>query len=217
MYRGYPVGYLLFWEAGEAGARKIGSDDKQLAPTRVIVDGQQRLTSLYAVIKGIALVRENYATEKIEIAFNPLEDRFEVPDAAIRRNKAFIPSISAIWDPETNPIQFAGAPAARTAVASKCRSSWLSPCRERKVRESCESALRNAVSGSCQARASTTVHPRSRNAGTTKAFNSELLPDPESPVRYRGITRTDRSIQPKNFSCARSPRSNFVRSSALFK
>jgi uncharacterized protein with ParB-like and HNH nuclease domain len=54
----------------------------------VIVDGQQRLTSLYAVIKGIAVTRENYSTEKIEIAFNPLDDRFEVPDAAIRRNKA---------------------------------------------------------------------------------------------------------------------------------
>ena len=108
MYRGYPVGYLLFWEAGEAGARKIGTDNKQLVPTRVIVDGQQRLTSLYAVIKGIPITRENYSTEKIEIAFNPLDDRFEVPDAAIRRNKAFIPSISAIWDPTTNLIQFAG-------------------------------------------------------------------------------------------------------------
>ena len=108
MYRGYPVGYLLFWEAGEAGARKIGTDNKQLAPTRVIVDGQQRLTSLFAVIKGVPVVRENYSTEKIEIEFNPLDDRFEVPDAAIRRNKAFIPNISAIWDPKTNLIQFAG-------------------------------------------------------------------------------------------------------------
>ena len=76
MYRGYPVGYLLFWEAGEAGARKIGTDNKQLAPTRVIVDGQQRLTSQFAVIKGVPVVRENYSTEKIEIEFNPLKQRF---------------------------------------------------------------------------------------------------------------------------------------------
>ena len=85
----------------------MGVDEKQLAPNRVIVDGQQRLTSLYAVLKGIPVIRENYASEKIEIAFNPLDDRFEVPDAAIRRNKAFIPSISAIWDTKTNLIQFA--------------------------------------------------------------------------------------------------------------
>src|SRR5271166_6475384 len=108
MYRGYPVGYLLFWDTGiRPGSRQIGTDIKQLAPSRVIVDGQQRLTSLYAVIKGIAVVRDNFAKEKIEIAFNPLEGRFEVPDAAIWRNKAFIHSISAIWDPSTNLIQFA--------------------------------------------------------------------------------------------------------------
>jgi hypothetical protein len=108
MYRGYPVGYLLFWETGiQPGARQIGADQKQMAPSRVIVDGQQRLTSLYAVIKGASVLREDYSTENIEIAFNPLEDRFEVPDAAIRRNKAFIPNISAIWHPDTNPFEFA--------------------------------------------------------------------------------------------------------------
>jgi hypothetical protein len=102
------VGYLLFWETGvNSGTKQIGTDEKQLAPNRVIVDGQQRLTSLYAVMKGISIIRETYSTEKIEIAFNPLDDRFEVPDAAIRRNKAFIPSISAVWDTSTNPIQFA--------------------------------------------------------------------------------------------------------------
>lgn len=108
MYRGYPVGYLLFWETGvQAGTRQIGTDAKQLAPTRVIVDGQQRLTSLYAVIRGIPVIRENFSTEKIEIAFNPLEERFEVADAAIRRDKAFIPNISAVWDPKIGLLRFA--------------------------------------------------------------------------------------------------------------
>jgi hypothetical protein len=108
MYRGYPIGYLLLWETGVApGTKQIGTNEKQLAPSRVIVDGQQRLTSLYAVIKGVPVVRENFTTERIEIAFNPLDGRFEVPDAAIRRDKRFIPSISAIWDPKTNLIQVA--------------------------------------------------------------------------------------------------------------
>ena len=40
-----------------------------------------------------------------------------------------------------------------------------------------------AVSGSCQTRASTTVQPASRSAGSTKALSTELLPEPESPVR----------------------------------
>ena len=50
----------------------------------MIVDGQQRLTSLYAVIKNVAVLRENFENEHIQIAFNPLEEKFEVADAAIR-------------------------------------------------------------------------------------------------------------------------------------
>lgn len=97
MYRGYPVGYLLFWRNALANDRTIGTEDKQKPPRLVIVDGQQRLTSLYAVVKGVPVYRENYESESICIAFNPLEERFEVSDAAILRDKSFIPDVSCIW------------------------------------------------------------------------------------------------------------------------
>ena len=51
MYQGYPIGYLLLWENSLASNRLIGEERKQKSPRLVIVDGQQRLTSLYAVIK----------------------------------------------------------------------------------------------------------------------------------------------------------------------
>jgi hypothetical protein len=99
MYRGFPIGYLLFWQnASTPNARAIGVDQKQKAPRLLIVDGQQRLTSLYAVTKGIKVVRENYKSEPIEIAFSPLQGKFEVADAAIRKDAAYIPNISAIWN-----------------------------------------------------------------------------------------------------------------------
>ena len=97
MYRGYPVGYLLFWaNALVLGHRAIGSDAKQLSPSIVIVDGQQRLTSLYAVIKGVPVVRSNYKSERIRIAFNPIEEKFEVTSAAIERDRSFIPDTSKL-------------------------------------------------------------------------------------------------------------------------
>lgn len=98
IYRGYPVGYLLFWQNGLEGheSKTIGSDKKQKYPDLLIVDGQQRLTSLYAVVKGVPVVRENYEAENIEIAFNPLTEGFEVADAAIRKDPAFIPNISLL-------------------------------------------------------------------------------------------------------------------------
>ena len=103
MYRGYPVGYLLFWQNGLADhARVIGTDTKQKPARLLIVDGQQRLTSLYAVVKDIPVVRKNYASESITIAFDPIMEKFEVADAAICRDKAYIPDISRLWSEETD-------------------------------------------------------------------------------------------------------------------
>ena len=103
MYRGYPVGYLLLWQnANTEGARTIGTDGKQKYPSLLIVDGQQRLTSLYAVVKGRPIIREDYSEGLIEIAFHPLEERFEVTDAAIRNDKNWIPNSSSVWAKNTN-------------------------------------------------------------------------------------------------------------------
>jgi hypothetical protein len=101
LYRGYPVGFLLFWKTGADGALKsIGTATKQSTPELAIVDGQQRLTSLYAVIKGAEVLRSNFKRERIQIAFNPFSRRFESADAAIRKDRSFIPDISVLWAAE---------------------------------------------------------------------------------------------------------------------
>lgn len=98
MYKGFPVGYFLFWQNGAGnGHKQIGTNSKQKVPQLLIVDGQQRLTSLYAVMKGKPVVRENFDKENILIAFNPLQLKFEVTDAAIMRNPEYIPDISKVW------------------------------------------------------------------------------------------------------------------------
>ena len=97
MYRGYPIGYLLLWQTTlDESHRTIGDDEKQLAPALVIVDGQQRLTSLYAVFTGTAVVRNDFSHERIRIAFNPLDGRFEVASAATNNDRSFIPDISLL-------------------------------------------------------------------------------------------------------------------------
>jgi hypothetical protein len=99
MYRGFPVGYFLFWENAQSnGAKQIGVTAKQhTSPSRLIVDGQQRLTSLYAVFRGKKVLDEDYKERQIEIAFRPRDGKFEVADAAIRRDPEWIPNISALW------------------------------------------------------------------------------------------------------------------------
>jgi hypothetical protein len=108
MYRGFPVGYLLFWSnAGMNNVRSIGTSDKQHIPNLLIVDGQQRLTSLYAVFRGMTVLDSDYKERKIEIAFNPLENKFEVTDAAKRKDPFWISNISDIWIKHKGNTHFA--------------------------------------------------------------------------------------------------------------
>lgn len=103
MYKGYPVGYFLFWaNANIEGTKGIGTATKQKHPTLLIVDGQQRLTSLYAVVKGQEVIRENYEKANIVIAFNPLEEKFEIPDASIKRNPRYFQNISELWQDDAD-------------------------------------------------------------------------------------------------------------------
>jgi uncharacterized protein with ParB-like and HNH nuclease domain len=109
MFRGYPVGYLLFWEnqIGEK-TKQIGANKHQKIPHLLIVDGQQRLTSLYAVLKGIPVIREDYESESIEIAFRPTDGTFEVCDAAIRRDPEYLPNISELFAPSASQYDIVG-------------------------------------------------------------------------------------------------------------
>lgn len=98
MYKGFPVGYLLFWSNGVGnGHRQIGTNAKQKIPRLLIVDGQQRLTSLFAVLKGLPVIRSDYTKSHIQIAFRPKDQKFEVADAAILRDPEYIPNISELW------------------------------------------------------------------------------------------------------------------------
>ncbi|MDB4889968.1 MAG: hypothetical protein JWL61_1823 [Gemmatimonadetes bacterium] len=109
MYRGYPVGYFLFWEnqVGEK-TKQIGANSHQKVPHLLIVDGQQRLTSLYAVLKGISVVRESYETEQIEIAFRPTDGTFQVCDAAIRKDPEYLPNISRLFATGASQFRIVG-------------------------------------------------------------------------------------------------------------
>lgn len=87
MYKGYPVGELMFWaNTAQDHTNVIGARAKQRAQAASfqIVDGQQRLTSLFAVIQGFEVFREGYSREVIKIAFNPKTERFEVPGVATK-------------------------------------------------------------------------------------------------------------------------------------
>jgi hypothetical protein len=108
MYKGFPVGYLLFWSttAGETKTRQIGVEKKQKMARLLVVDGQQRLTSLFAVMKGIEITNKEGFKERIQISFSPSTKTFEVLDAAVQKDPEFIHDISKVWSSETGKTRF---------------------------------------------------------------------------------------------------------------
>lgn len=53
MFKGYPTGCLLFWNTEDPPEVKNNAiDTNRLGLTKVILDGQQRLTTLYMLVKG---------------------------------------------------------------------------------------------------------------------------------------------------------------------
>lgn len=95
LFQGFPVGFILLWEiTTEQRIKKIGTGDKKREPRFLVIDGQQRLTSLYSVIKNSAIKNEKFETFKPKISFNPLEAKFEVYNPAIGKDIFWIGDIS---------------------------------------------------------------------------------------------------------------------------
>jgi uncharacterized protein with ParB-like and HNH nuclease domain len=98
MYRGYPVGELMFWNrAGDDETITIGTSAKSQASTHRIVDGQQRLTTLFVMITGKKVIDDEYRNKNIRISFNPFLERFEVAQPAFDRSPLWVSDISTIF------------------------------------------------------------------------------------------------------------------------
>jgi len=54
LYRGYPIGSLLIWVTRTDSAIVRGEQVAQPGTVNLILDGQQRITSLYGIIRGKA-------------------------------------------------------------------------------------------------------------------------------------------------------------------
>ncbi len=90
LYQGYPVGYVIAWRNPNVKLK----DGSLSEGKKILIDGQQRITALTAAILGQYVVNKKYQKVKIKIAFNPLDEKFEVQNPAILKDKHWIPDIS---------------------------------------------------------------------------------------------------------------------------
>ena len=61
-------------------------DGTKSSGKKVLIDGQQRITAMAAAIVGQEVLDDHYKWKRISIAFNPVEEKFEVANNAIEDN-----------------------------------------------------------------------------------------------------------------------------------
>ncbi len=104
LYNWYPVWFFLFWKTKlSQETHNIWSDNVNKIPDKVIIDWQQRLTSLYAVIKWKPVLDDDYKEKIIKLSFNPKgwenwEWKLEVSNSVSEKSSEWIDDISKIWE-----------------------------------------------------------------------------------------------------------------------
>lgn len=97
LYEGYPIGYLIIWQNSKVRLKGFGKGGTK----KILIDGQQRVTSLMAAILGKEVLNDAYQYQRVRIAFNPLaqddEAHFAVYDESLDDNKEWIPDISVLF------------------------------------------------------------------------------------------------------------------------
>jgi len=92
LYQGYPIGYIIAWRNPNVRLK----DGSLSEGKKVLIDGQQRITALTAAVLGQYVVNKTYQRVKIKIAFNPIDERFEVQNPAILKDKVWLHDISEV-------------------------------------------------------------------------------------------------------------------------
>jgi len=98
LYQGYPVGYVITWRNPNVRLK----DGSTAEGKKVLIDGQQRITALTAAILGDYVVNKEYKRIRIKIAFNPIEEKFDVQTPVILKDKTWIPDISEVLNGTVN-------------------------------------------------------------------------------------------------------------------
>ena len=102
LYAGFPVGYIIVWKNPDVRLK----DGTISSGKKILIDGQQRITALQAAIVGEPVIGSNYRKKRIKIAFQPLEQRFEVANPAIEKDVAWIPDIAPLYEADFSSMGF---------------------------------------------------------------------------------------------------------------
>lgn len=100
MMKGFPIGYVMLWASpvNYGNTKTIGNNEKQFKrPDDLVIDGQQRLTSLLAAMTGVPVKNKDFKEKRIKLSFNPLTREFFVWSQANENNTRLISDIADVF------------------------------------------------------------------------------------------------------------------------
>jgi hypothetical protein len=95
----------MIWSAPEdfENVKQIGLNEKNFKRSEdLVIDGQQRLTSLIASMYGIKVRDKRFKERRIRIVFNPLDRTFEVWSNRYEKDPHWINDISKAYEADAN-------------------------------------------------------------------------------------------------------------------
>ena len=104
LYQGYPIGYVIAWRNPDIRLK----DGSLSEGKKILIDGQQRVTALTAGILSQYVVNKTYQRIKIKIAFHPIDERFEVQNPAILKDRTWLPDISDAFSGNISLLRLVG-------------------------------------------------------------------------------------------------------------
>ena len=94
LYSGLPTGFIIVW-SNESIKLKDGSTS---IGKKIIIDGQQRITALRAVLLGQAVITSEYNERNFQVAYNPFTEKFETYKPLHDKSSKWISDISIFFN-----------------------------------------------------------------------------------------------------------------------
>lgn len=121
LYKGFPVGYIIVWQNPDVKLK----DGTNASGKKVLIDGQQRITAMAAAIVGQEVLDNHYKWRPIKIAFNPLEEKFEVSNNALIKSGKWIADIAPIMEPAFDTFSFVMEYCKKNEIPDQMPRRWL--------------------------------------------------------------------------------------------
>ena len=209
VYRGIPINSLYIWKC-EGIWTKDGTESD--ADTQLVIDGQQRLTALKAMLLGEPYYNRNGRLQNIKVAFHPIEGTFHKVDSQFRPSDKHVPNIATFY----------ANPEAETEAYDKHNERKLTAEEKETVAANLKSlqAIKTLPVAVYQISSTATLEQvylcfERTNTGGTKVSKADLCMawlEVYQPLLAEGITLFSQGIQPQKGDNIRKPSSKFAKS-----